>query len=387
MRHFQERGFRQQFRFLCRQFLQDGGLPFANVLSEASIRQALEANGVVWKDRIYTPLVTLWVFLGQVLSADHSCRAAVSRLIAHRISRGQKACSAKTGAYCQARRRLPEKFFSTVACLVGRALDSKVESQWLWNGRRVYMFDGTTVTMPDTPENQAEYPQIYNQKPGLGFPIARLCAVMSLSCGTIVDLGVARYAGKGQGELSLLRRMWGNFRPGDVLLTDRLMCSWTELFQLKERGIDSVTRLNKRQADFRRGKRLGKGDHVVKWPKPRCPRSIDRQTYKSLPDYIEVRETRVRVAKPGFRSKEIIVVTTLLDPEMATREDLANLYRSRWNQELDLRDIKISLQMDFLRCKTPELVHKEIWTHILAACPDTCFDLDFVVGMVYSGLS
>jgi hypothetical protein len=108
------------------------------------------------------------------------------------------------------------------------------------------MFDGTTVTMPDTPENQAAYPQIYNQKPGLGFPIARLCAVMSLSCGAIVDLGIARYAGKGQGELSLRRRMWGNFRSGDVLLTDRLMCSWTELFQLKERGIDSVTRLNKR---------------------------------------------------------------------------------------------------------------------------------------------
>jgi len=366
MRHFHEGRFRQQFRFLRRQFLQDGSLPFTDVLSEVSIRQALEANGVVWKDRIYTPLVTLLVFLGQVLSADHSCRAAVSRLIAHRISRGQKACSAKTGAYCQARRRLPEKFFSTVACLAGRALDSKVESQWLWNGRRVYMFDGTTVTMPDSPENQAEYPQLYNQKPGLGFPIARLCAVMSLSCGAVVDLGIAGYAGKGQGELSLLRRMWGNFQPGDVLLTDRLMCSWTDLFQLKERGIDSVTRLNKREADFRRGKRLGKGDHVVKWPKPACPRSMDRQIYKSLPDYFEVRETRVRVAKPGFRSKEIIVVTTLLDPEMATKEDLANLYRSRWNQELDLRDIKVTLQMDILRCKTPELVHKEIWTHILA---------------------
>jgi hypothetical protein len=175
MRHFQEGRFRQQFRFLRRQFLQDGSLPFTDVLSEASIRQALEANGVVWKDRIYTPLVTLLVFLGQVLSADHSCRAAVSRLIAHRISRGQKACSAKTGAYCQARRRLPEKFFSTVACLVGRALDLKVESQWLWNGRRVYMFDGTTVTMPSTRSSITRNPDWDFQSPD--FARSCLCPV------------------------------------------------------------------------------------------------------------------------------------------------------------------------------------------------------------------
>jgi len=289
MRRFQEGRFRQQFAFLRRQFLQDGGLPFTDVLSEAAIRQALKANRVVWNDRIYTPLVTLWVFLGQVLSADHSCRAAVSRLIAHRISRGQNACSAKTGAYCQARQRLPEKFFSTVACLVGKALDAKVDPKWLWKGRRVYMFDGTTVTMPDSAKNQQAYPQVHNQKPGLGFPIARICAVMSLSCGAVVDLGICRYAGKGQSELGLLRRLWGNFRPGDVLLTDRLMCSWTEMLQLKERGIESVTRMNHRQADFRRGKRLGKGDHIVKWPKPRrLPRSIDWPTYKSLPDYLKV---------------------------------------------------------------------------------------------------
>ena len=145
------------------------------------------------------------------------------------------------------------------------------------------------------------------------------------------------------------------------------MCSWAEMLQIKQQGVESVTRLNRRQADFRRGKRLGKGDHVVKWPKPRrLPNSIDWQTYKSLPEYLEVRETRVRVTQPGFRTKEIIVVTTLLDPEAVTKEDLASLYRSRWNQELDIRDIKVTLQMDFLRCKPPELVRKEIWTHILA---------------------
>ena len=154
-----------------------------------TIEPALEVINASWRDRIYTPLVTLWVFLVQVMSADHSCRAAVARLIAHRISQGERPCSSETGAYCQARKRLPEKFFSTLTCLVGRALEAKVDSKWLWKGRRVYMFDGTTVTMPDTTENQEAYPQIPAQRPGLGFPIARIGAISSLSCGAILDHG------------------------------------------------------------------------------------------------------------------------------------------------------------------------------------------------------
>ena len=247
-------------------------------------------------------------------------------------------------------------------------MDSGVDSSWLWKGRSVYMFDGTTVTMPDTDKNQAAYPQVYNQKPGLGFPIARICTIMSLSCGAVLDLGICRYAGKGQGEISMLRKMWDILSPGDILLTDALLSTWYEIMTLQQRGIDSVSRLNKahRRADFRRGKRLGKGDHIVRWYKPSPLRAVDAETYKTLPDYIEVRETRVRVKQKGFRTKEIIVVTTLLDPDEATPEDLASLYRSRWNQELDIRDIKVTLQMDVLRCKTPELVRKEIWTHVLA---------------------
>src|SRR5580704_7658995 len=200
MRYCNQGRFRQQVRFLRQQFLQDGELPFSNLLTEGVVAQALTAFNVCWLDRIYSPLVTLWVFLSRVLSADHSCRAAVARLIAHLISRGEKPCSAQTGAYCQARERLPEEFFADVACSVGRALDAKADQRWLWQGRRVYLFDGTTVTMPDTPENQQEYPQVYNQEPGLGFPIARLGAMISLSCGAIVNLGFCRYAGKGQGE-------------------------------------------------------------------------------------------------------------------------------------------------------------------------------------------
>jgi IS4 transposase len=365
MRRSHPGSFREQATFVRRQFLQDGDLPFTNVLTEEALEQALAAL-TGWLDRIFSPLVTLWVFLGQVLSADHSCRAAVARLIAHRLARGQSPCSAETGAYCQARKRLPETFFADVARQTGRTLEAGVDPKWLWKGRRVHIYDGSVVSMPDTPENQREYPQPGTQKPGLGFPLARLGAVFSLACGAVLALGICRYAGKGQGELSLLRTLWDLFAPGDVVLTDRLMCSWAEMVMLKQRGVDSVTRLSKRRADFRRGKRLGKGDHIVRWPKPTKPRSMDREAYEALPAFLLVRETRVQVEQAGFRSRTIIVVTTLLDAEEITKADLAQAYRARWNAELDLRSLKRTMQMDVLRCKTPELVRKEIWTHVLA---------------------
>jgi hypothetical protein len=358
--------FREQARLLRRQFLQDGDLPFTDVLTEELIAHAL-VTVTGWLDRIFSPLVTLWVFLGQVLSADHSCRAAVARLIAHRVARGLKPCSPRNGAYCQARKRLPEGFFSEAALRTGRALDDGVDPRWLWKRRRVYVYDGSSVTMPDTPANQAAYPQPVAQKPGLGFPLARIAAVFSLACGAVVGLGTCRYAGKGQSELGMLRTLWDLFRSGDIVLADRLMCAWTEMVMLKQRGVDCVCRFTShRKADFRRGTRLGAGDHIVVWPKPPKPRSIDRDTYAALPESLTVRECRVRVEQPGFRVRILIVATTLLDPSEFTRDELAGLYRARWNAELDLRSLKQTLQMDVLRCKTPELVRKELWAHILA---------------------
>jgi hypothetical protein len=365
MRYFSQGRFRQQVSFLRRQYLQEGDLPFANVLSEQIVAQALTAIQAFWMDRIYSPLVTLWVFLGQVLGADQSCRRAVARLIARRISQGQRPCSSETGAYCQARKRIPEEFFSEVARRTGRTLAANVDPQWLWRGRRVHVFDGSSVSMPDTPANQLAYPQPVVQRPGVGFPLARIAAVFSLACGAVLDLAICRYAGKGQSELGMLRKLWDMFLPGDVMLADRLMCSWTEMVLLKGRGVDTVTSLCKRKADFRRGKRLGKGDHIVQWPKPTKPRTIDRKAYNLLPEFLTVRETLVRVEQPGFRTRTLVVVTTLLDGEI-TKGDLAQLYRARWNAELDLRSLKQTMQMDILRCKTPELVRKEIWTHLLA---------------------
>jgi cell division inhibitor SulA len=367
MRHSSPGSVREPATALRRQFLQDGGLPFTDVLTDDVITDALAAVGG-WLDRVFSPLVTLWVFLAQVLSPDHSCRAAVARLVAHRVARGQEPCSARTGAYCRARKRLPEAFFAAAACSVGRALDAQAKPGWLWQGRRVYLFDGTTVTMPDTPENQAAYPQVYNQGPGLGFPIARLGAVISLACGAVVDLGFCRYAGKGEGEVSLLRRLWDVLRPGDVLLADRLTANWATIQLLQERRVELVSRLNKahRQADFRRGRRLGADDHVVRWLKPTSIRSLDRKTYRALPDAITVREARVRVVQRGFRTRSVVVVTTLLDPKQVTKEELGELYRARWNNELDLRSLKMTMQMRELRCKTPEMARKEVWAHVLA---------------------
>ena len=236
MRYFSHGRFRQQVRFLQQQFLQDGNLPFSDILSTGLIEQALTALQVGLVDCVYTPLVTLCVFLGQVLSTRSFLPR--SRGAPDRVSRRAEtgACSPETTPYCQARKRLPEEFFSQIARADGCQLDANAKSSWLWKNRRVYIFDGATVSMPDTYENQKAYPQPPQQKPGLGFPLMRIAAIFSLACGSVLDVGLCRYAGKGQSELAaLLRQMWSIFRPGDIMLADRLMCAWTELVMLKQR--------------------------------------------------------------------------------------------------------------------------------------------------------
>jgi hypothetical protein len=179
-------------------------------------------------------------------------------------------------------------------------LDNNARHRWLWKGRRVLAYDGSTVSMPDTRENQRVYPQPPQQQPGLGFPLARIAAFFSLSCGAVLDLAICSNAGKGHSELGMLRKLWDLLRPGDIMLADRYMCAWHEIFLLRQRGIDSVTRLHHcRQADFRRGQRLGKGDHIVEWQRPQFLRSIDWQTLKALPEQLTIRETRIQVDSPA----------------------------------------------------------------------------------------
>jgi hypothetical protein len=367
MGHCNQGRFLRQVSFLRAQFAQSAGLPLSEVLSREMLEQALRDWKIIWVECIYTPLVTLWVFLAQVLAADPSCRAAVARLTAHRVGCGERPCSANTGAYCLARKSLPEGFFAQLVRQAAEALRQRTDRQWRWKGREVYVFDGSTVSMPDTAANQAEYPQPRSQAQGVGFPLARIAAVFSLGCGAVLDLAICPMRGKGQSELGMLRQLWSRFARGSLLLADRGVCAYLELALLRQRGVDVVCRINaRRRVDFRRGRSLGELDHVVAWRKPPCPAWMDWATYLALPEEMEMREIRIRVARQGFRVRIVTLATTLLDPEEFPLTELTELYRARWHAELDLRSLKETMRMDVLRCKTPDMVRKEIWTHLLA---------------------
>lgn len=365
--HSSQGRFSQQMNLLRRQFAQSAELPFSDVLSPELVERVVKELGMTCSERIYTPLTTLLVFLWQVISQDQSCQGAVTKLAAHRVAHGEQACSTQTGGYCTARKRLPEEMFAQVARATGQRLNAQTPSAWRWHDLDVKLFDGSTVSMPDTPADQAAYPQPQSQQEGVGFPLARIAAVFSLACGAVLDLAICRFQGKGQSELGLLRQLWHLFAAGDVMLADRYLCSWFELAVLQSRGADFVSRLHqRRQADFRRGQRLGPDDHVVAWPKPCRPDWMDQATYDALPAELMVREVRLNVSIPGFRPRQIVVVTSLLDAEEFSAAELADLYRQRWHVEIDLKSLKETMQMDVLRCLTPELVRKEIWTHVLA---------------------
>lgn len=345
-------------------------LPFSEVLTDERIGQALRDLNCTWRNRLWTPCVTLWTFLWQVLGKDHSCRDAVARLLAFRAARGLPPCSSRTGHYCEARQRLPQELLSHLLRSTGRELSAQAPQAWRVAGRPVKLIDGSTVSMPDTPENAAQFGKPSNQKKKAQlFPVARLVAVLCLQTGAALELALGPYRGKGTGELSLFRSLpKDTFAPGDILLGDRLYCTWCDLARLLQQGVDAVVRLHaQRTADFRRGRRLGKEDHLVRWRKPaRCPEWLSPAEFAALPDELELRELRVRVAVPGFRAKSLVVVTTLLDAETFSRATLESLYRQRWHAELDLRSIKTALGMDVLRCQTPDMVRKEVWMHLLA---------------------
>lgn len=341
------------------------GLCFASLLSEDRIDQSLGSARALWHGWIYTPAVTVWVFLAQCLSRDHSCADAVAQLIGWRIAQGLKPCSADTGAYCTARDGLPEEACQQLVRETGKTPETPPE--WLWLGRNVVVVDGSTLTMADTPKNQAEYPQSSSQAPGCGFPIARIVVLFSLAVGTVLEAAMGRYQGPQTGENSMLRTLHHVFQPGDVFLADRCYSGWWDLALLGCRSVDVVVRKHQMRAtDFRTGQRLGKDDHLVTWQKPPRPSWMSREEYDSLPDELTLREVRVRIKQRGFRTKEVIVVTSLLDPEQYPADEIAQLYRRRWQAELNLRSLKIVLEMDHLRCKTPHRVRNEFYMHLIA---------------------
>jgi hypothetical protein len=343
-----------------------GDLYFAVLLSQDRIEKAFGTARGLWQGWIYTPAITVWVFLAQCLSPDHSCRDAVARLIAWRLARGWKPCSADTGAYCTARNDLPEEALHELVRDSGAQVEEESPETWLWHGRKVRVVDGATITMPDTPQNQAAYPQPRTQKPGCGFPIARILAIFALSTGTVLEAAIGKYKGKQTGESSLFRGLHDALAEGDIILADRCFSGWFDIALPCHRGIDVVFRKHQlRRTDFRTGKRLGKDDHLVFWARPQRPEWMSPEQYATQPDELTLREVRVRVAQKGFRTRSLVVVTTLLDSEQYPPDEIALLYRRRWQAELHLRSLKIVLQMDHLRCKTPERVRNEFYTHLL----------------------
>ena len=361
---------RNSFQQITNGFLAQPGLPFADVLSAERIERVFAKHGNLFGENCIfsTPIMT-WSFLGQVLrdGKDASCQAAVARIVVHQQESGGAIPTSDTGDYCRARAKLSEHALHDLTTEVAREVEQKADPNWLWKFRHAKLVDGFTFTMPDTPANQAEYPQPSSQRAGVGFPIARACGIVSLATACLIDLALGKYTGKETGETALLRTLLGSFAAGEIMVADRYYCSFLMIALFYSRKVDCCVRIHQRRhVDFRRGRRLGKDDHVISWTKPARPEWMDEATYAALPDKLELREIRFQVVEPGRRTQMLTIVTTLTDEKTYTKADIAALYGFRWNSELDIRSIKQSLNLVHVRCKSPEMVRRELWTTILS---------------------
>ena len=332
---------------------------FFNLLTGAELLQATEVQLREHRERLYPPTVALSMFMRQVLDADGSCQKAVNGWAAQRAADGLSRCSVRTGAYCKARQRLPIEMITALTRRRGQELSKQAQTAWRWRGRAVKLVDGTGISMPDTPQNQARYPQPGTQASGVGFPLARLVVVMCLATGAALDAAIGPHQGKGSGELGLVRQLLDNFHRGDVMLADALYCNYFLLATLMAAGVDVLMAQNgSRITDFRRGRSLGTRDHLVRWPKPEArPLWMTAQQYAQFPEAIELREVKVA---------HQVLVTTLMDHGRVTKDDLSALFARRWHVELDLRNLKTTCGMEVLRCQTPQMNDKQLWVHLLA---------------------
>jgi len=301
------------------------------------------------------------MFLAQAMSDDRSCQKAVNDAAIKRLIGGLSPCSTHTGGYCQARQRLPVEMVSALTRYTGQAMNQHIPDQWRWHGKRVHLIDGTTVSLPDTQANQAIYPQQSVQKPGLGFPIGRLVGVICLSSGMILNAALGRYQGKGTSEQSLLRGLLDTFEAGDLVLGDALFGTYFLLASLLGQKVDAVFEQlggRKGSIDFRQGKRLGPKDHLIELSKPtKKPNWMTQQDYDNAPNKLTLRELKV---------KGKVLITTLVSAKIFSKRELGILYQKRWHVEVDLRNIKTTLGMEILSCKTPDMIEKEMWVYFLA---------------------
>jgi hypothetical protein len=370
MPSYQSAGCGATFRHFLHSFLQSDELAFRDVLTAEQIEQAAAAEQVAFGtgvDDVYSVPLTLWAFITQVVSNQKSCVAAVARVLVLLTALGRRPCHAGTGAYCKARAKLTESFLRRLVCDVGQQLEAEAPQGWCWHGHIAKLVDGSTLSMPDTPANQNVYPQSRSQKPGVGFPLLRWVVLVGLATGAVLDSAFGPYRGKQTGETALFRTLLDRLRPGEVVVADRYYCSYWMIALLLAQGVHVVFRQHHlRHTDFRRGRRLGRDDHIVTWTKPARPAWLEQELYNALPETLTLREVRGQVATPGCRVRELTVVTTFLDDEAYPREDIMDLYHKRWYVEIDLRSIKTQMKMEILTCLTPDMVRKEIWAHLLA---------------------
>lgn len=332
---------------------------FFNVLTGPQLLEKVEALLPEHRERQYPPTVALSMFLKQALEQDRSCQKAVNAWIAQCAAEGLSAPSAHTGGYSKARHRLPVQMVTTLTQEIGSLLCTQAHTDWRWRGRTVKLSDGTGISMQDTAENQASYPQPTSQAEGVGFPLMRLTGVICLSTGAVLDVAMGAHCGKGNSELGLFRQLDKVFCAGDVMLADALYCNYFLIARLQALGVDVLFEQHgSRTTDFRRGERLGTRDHIVRWEKPKArPQWMSRQEYARFPPELTVREI-----KAGGR----VLVTTMLERCEVSKRELAKLYERRWNIELDFRNIKTTLGLEVLSCKTPQMSEKELWVYLLA---------------------
>ena len=351
-------------------FVQHPDLPLGELLTAADVQQALEEHHVRFGDTtkaVFTPAILLWTWLWQCLSRARSCGAAVLRTSVLLAALKLPPWSEDTGTYCRARAKLPSALLRQLALCVGQRVEGAAAAGWLWRGRHVYLLDGSTATLTDTPENQQAYPQSGAQQAGLGFPLLRYVLVLGLATASVQDLAFGPHQGKETGETALARQLLTRLGPGDVVVADRYFCSYWLVALLLALGVQVVFRLHQRRKyDFTRGQRWGSEDHVVVWQRPERPDWMTAEDYAAVPAQLVVRELQVRVTNPGYRTKSLVLATTLVDGAVWSKDEIGDLYHKRWQAELDLRSLKQTLGMDQLRSTPPDLVERELWMHVLA---------------------
>jgi hypothetical protein len=354
-------GFRSE-QHQCRigkRIRQAGAVDFFNLLTGRELLEMTEAHLPEHRERLYPPTVTLSMFMKQSLALDRSCQHAVDAWAGQRAAEGLSVQSIGTGGYCRARARLPLEMIVALTRETGRLLSAQAPRGWRWRGRCVKLADGTGISMPDTVENQARYPQPRSQAPGVGFPMAGLVGIVCLSTGAVLEAAIGAHASKGQSEQDLFRRLHGTLRAGDILLADALYCSYFQIATLQAAGVDVLFEQHgSRITDFRRGQPLGQRDHLVRWMKPTMrPEWMSREEYRAFAAQILMREAKVDGQ---------VLVTTMHNARAVPKAELAALYARRWHIELDIRNIKTTLGMEVLRCLTPAMVEKELWVCLLA---------------------